>query len=78
MTVGPPRRSDRPVTQPSVGLALDIGMRLTLSVIIGLGAGVLVDGWLRTSPAFTLVGMVLGIGAAMYTIWVVAQQSVKR
>ncbi|HLE59032.1 MAG TPA: AtpZ/AtpI family protein [Candidatus Limnocylindria bacterium] len=64
--------------QGNVGLVLDIGIRLALSVVIGLGAGVLADGWLHTSPAFTLVGMLLGIAAAMYTIWEVAQQSMRR
>jgi F0F1-type ATP synthase assembly protein I len=47
-------------------------------VILGVGSGLLVDGWLHTSPIFTLVGMVLGIGAAMYTIWDVARQSMRR
>ena len=63
---------------PGVGLALDIGIRLALSVVLGLGAGVLGDGWLHTSPALTLVGMLLGIAAAMYTIWDVAQQGRRR
>lgn len=48
-------------------------MRLGLSVIMGIGAGVLVDNWLDTSPLFTLVGVAVGIGAAMYTIWDVAR-----
>ena len=43
-----------------------------------LGGGLLVDSWLHTSPIFTLIGMVLGIGAAMYTIWDVAKQSMRR
>jgi F0F1-type ATP synthase assembly protein I len=47
-------------------------------VILGVGGGLLVDSWLRTSPIFTLIGMVLGIGAAMYTIWEVARQSMRR
>lgn len=72
-------RDPRP-TEPTagVGLALDIGIRLALSVVIGLGAGVLADGWLHTGPALTLAGMLLGIAAAMYTIWDVAQQGRRR
>ena len=67
-------------TEPTAGFALafDIGIRLVLSVVIGLGLGVLVDGWLHTGPVFTLVGMLLGIAAAMYTIWDVAQQGRRR
>ena len=43
-------------------------------MVLGLGGGLLLDSWLQTSPIFTLIGMVLGIGAAMYTIWDVARE----
>ena len=60
------------------GLAFDLGLRLGISVVLGVGGGLLLDSWLRTSPIFTLIGMVVGIGAAMYTIWDVARQSMGR
>lgn len=60
------------------GVAFDLGLRLGISVILGVGGGLLADSWLHTSPIFTLLGMVLGIGAAMYTIWDVARQSMGR
>ena len=60
------------------GVAFDLGLRLGISVILGVGGGLLLDGWLHATPIFTLVGMVLGIGAAMYTIWDVARQSMRR
>jgi len=63
---------------PNWGLALDLGVRLGISIVIGLGGGLVVDGWLRTSPLFTLIGMVLGIGAAMVTIWNVARDAMRR
>jgi ATP synthase protein I len=63
---------------PNWGIAFDLGLRLGISVILGLGGGLLLDSWLRTSPIFTLIGMVLGIGAAMYTIWDVARKSMRR
>jgi F0F1-type ATP synthase assembly protein I len=63
---------------PNWGIAFDLGVRLGISVILGLGGGLLLDSWLSTSPIFTLVGMVLGIGAAMYTIWDVARDSMRR
>ena len=77
---GEPPRPNRPSgqMQPGVGLIFELGLRLAISVILGLGAGLLLDNWLRTSPVFTLLGMILGIGAAMYTIWIVARQSVRR
>ncbi|MEO6294838.1 MAG: AtpZ/AtpI family protein [Candidatus Limnocylindria bacterium] len=59
------------------GIAFDLGIRLGLSVIVGLGGGLLLDNWLHTSPIFTLIGMVLGIGAAMYTIWDVARDTMR-
>jgi F0F1-type ATP synthase assembly protein I len=67
-------------TESTAGFALvfEIGIRLALSVVIGLGLGVLADGWLHTGPGLTLVGMLLGIAAAMYTIWDVAQKGRRR
>ena len=59
-------------------MALDLGVRLGVAVVIGLGAGLLLDGWLHTSPIFTLIGMVVGIAAAMYTIWDVARDAMRR
>ncbi|HUF06788.1 MAG TPA: AtpZ/AtpI family protein [Candidatus Binatia bacterium] len=53
---------------------LDLGMRLGLSVVIGVVAGVLLDNWANTSPLFTLIGVAVGIGAAMYSIWDVARR----
>ena len=63
---------------PPWGIAFDLGLRLGISVILGLGGGLLLDGWLHTSPIFTLIGMVFGIGAAMYTIWDVARDAMRR
>jgi ATP synthase protein I len=61
-----------------MGIAFDLGLRLGISVVLGLGGGLLLDSWLKTSPIFTLVGMVLGIAAAMYTIWDVARDAMRR
>jgi ATP synthase protein I len=65
-------------TAAGIGMALDLGVRLGVSVVIGLGAGLLLDSWLHTSPIFTLIGMVVGIAAAMYTIWDVARDAMRR
>ena len=65
-------------TAAGIGIALDLGVRLGASVVIGLGAGLLLDSWLHTSPIFTLIGMVVGIAAAMYTIWDVARNAMRR
>jgi ATP synthase protein I len=60
------------------GIAFDLGLRLGISVILGVGGGLLLDNWLGTLPLFTLIGVVLGIGAAMYTIWSVARDAMRR
>jgi F0F1-type ATP synthase assembly protein I len=73
-----PRDGTPPKRPPNWALGLDLGVRLGLSVAIGLGGGLLLDNWLRTSPIFTLIGMVLGIGAAMVTIWNVARDAMRR
>ena len=67
-----------PTRPPNWALGLDLGIRLGVSVAIGLGGGLLLDNWLNTTPIFTLIGMVLGIGAAMVTIWIVARDAMRR
>ncbi len=42
------------------------GFQLAFAVLLFLGAGLLVDRWLHTKPVFTLVGVVVGLGAGMY------------
>jgi F0F1-type ATP synthase assembly protein I len=74
-------RLDRPRTAPPApnwGLGLDLGIRLGISVALGLGGGLLIDNWLHTTPIATLIGMVLGIAAAMVTIWKVARDAMRR
>lgn len=63
---------------PNWALGMDLGIRLGVSVAIGLGGGLLLDNWLGTIPLFTLIGMVLGIGAAMVTIWNVARNAMRK
>jgi ATP synthase protein I len=80
---GEPGPADEPTgpTQtppPNWGLAFDIGIRMGVSVVIGVGGGLLLDNWLGTRPIFTLIGMVLGIAAAMYTLWDVARDAMRR
>ena len=72
---------ERPAKVPPVqnwGLVMDLGLRLGLAVVIGVGGGVLLDNWARTSPLFTLLGVIVGVGAAMYSIWDVAREGMKR
>ncbi len=76
-----PEEGERPPDGARVadlGIAFDLGIRLGVSVVVGLVAGLLVDGWLHTSPVFTLLGVALGVGAAMYTIWDVARDAMRK
>ena len=73
----PDHRPDPVPDTRNWGAALDLGLRLGLSVVIGVVGGVLIDNWLNTSPIFTLVGVAVGIGAAMYSIWDVARDQMK-
>jgi F0F1-type ATP synthase assembly protein I len=75
---GTGRRDGPTGGKPNWGLAFDLGLRLGISILIGLGGGLVVDGWLHTSPLFTLIGMVFGIGAAMVTIWNVARAAMRK
>ena len=74
----PEERPEQGQPAQNWGMVLDLGMRLGLSVVIGIGAGVLLDNWLHTSPLFTLIGVVVGVGAAMYSIWDVARAGMKQ
>ena len=44
---------------------LTLGLTVAVALVVLAGLGYLVDRWLGTSPWFTLVGLVLGIAAAV-------------
>ena len=48
-----------------------------ITVVVALVPGILLDNWLGTQPIFTLAGVVLGMGAAFFTIWDVARRSMR-
>ena len=60
-----------------LGVAFDLGIRLGVSVMIGLFGGLLLDEVLGTRPLLLLVGTGFGFAAAMWTIWDVARRSMK-
>ncbi len=77
---GPGRRSDRKagVSPANYGIAFDLGLRLGVAVLLGLGIGLLADNWLNTNGLLILLGLLLGAAAAMYTIWDVARDAMRR
>jgi hypothetical protein len=44
---------------------LTLGLTAAVALAIGVVLGLLVDGWLGTSPVFTLIGLVLGLAASV-------------
>ena len=44
---------------------LTLGLRMAAAIVLCGGLGYLVDSWLGTSPAFVLVGVALGVLAAV-------------
>jgi len=60
------------------GIALDLGIRLGASVMIGLFVGLLLDNLFGTRPLLILVGTAFGVAAAMYTIWDVARRAMRK
>lgn len=60
-----------------LGVAFDLGIRLGVSVMIGLFGGLLLDELLGTRPLLLLVGTGFGFAAAMWIIWDVARRAMK-
>ena len=56
-------------TMRAVALGAQIGTSIAASIALGLGGGYLLDRWLHTRPVFTLLGVLVGILAAGYTIY---------
>jgi F0F1-type ATP synthase assembly protein I len=56
-----------------VGIATGLGCSIVVSVILTIGGGVLLDRALDTAPILTLVGVALGLIAAGYQLYELAQ-----
>jgi F0F1-type ATP synthase assembly protein I len=53
----------------SVTQYLDLGLRLTLSLLIGVVGGRWVDDKVGTSPLFLLLGLFIGISAGFLSVY---------
>jgi F0F1-type ATP synthase assembly protein I len=62
----PSKGPDNPIRQ--LALAMELPFVMIAGVIIGGGIGHLVDRSAHTSPAFTLLGGLLGFGAGIWDI----------
>lgn len=51
---------------PTAVALLGIGWYFAASIVGGVVAGLLLDGWLETKPLFTLAGLLLGLLVAFW------------
>ncbi len=56
----------------AVGIASGLGCSVVVSRLLCVGGGILLDRWLGTSPILLFVGLVLGLGAAGYSLYELA------
>lgn len=59
---------------PSAVRLLGIGWYFAMSIVGGIGCGLLLDSWLETRPLFTLLGLFLGLGLALFGGYVLLMQ----
>ena len=52
-----------------LSLALRVGVELVAALIVGVGMGLLLDGWLGTTPWLLIVFFVLGAAAGMLNVY---------
>ena len=46
-----------------------VGFAFVLAIVIGFGAGYLLDGWLGTKPWFSFLGFFLGLAAGILNVY---------
>ena len=54
------------------GAAAGLGCSIVVSIILCVGGGIALDSWLGRSPLFTLLGVGLGLAAAIYQLFELA------
>lgn len=59
---------------PSAVRLLGIGWYFAMSIVGGIGGGLLLDGWLETRPLFTLLGLFVGLALALFGGYVLLMQ----
>lgn len=67
-----PRESRSQRDWQAIGAASGIGCSVVVSLLVCIGAGIFLDRWLGIEPIGVLVGMVLGLIAAGYSLYELA------
>jgi ATP synthase protein I len=57
----------------AIGVATGLGCSIVAALVLCIGGGVWLDRQLGTSPVLTLTGVALGLAAAGYQLWELAQ-----
>jgi ATP synthase protein I len=60
-----------------LALASTMGISMVLALVIAIIVGYYLDKWLKTSPVFFLIFMVLGIVAGFRNIYVIMKRTEK-
>lgn len=55
------------------GRAAAVGYFIIIAMLLGSGAGWLVDGWLHSAPWGVLVGFLFGLAASAKELWTIAR-----
>jgi ATP synthase protein I len=58
----------------SLGYGFRLSVELLAGLLVGLGMGYLLDGWLGTRPWLMLVFMILGLGGGILNVMRVSKQ----
>jgi predicted F0F1-ATPase subunit len=51
------------------GLIGQVGLYISLGALVGIAAGLFIDGKLHSSPVATLIGLLLGLAAGIYMVY---------
>lgn len=62
-----PFAEDKPTS--SMGKYLNVGVELIAGILVGIGVGFIMDGWLGTRPLFLIIFFLFGSGAGMLNVY---------
>jgi ATP synthase protein I len=61
-----------------IGVATGLGCSIVAALVLCIGGGIFLDRQFGTSPVLTLIGVALGLAAAMYQLWELAKLGNKK
>ena len=58
----------------SVIMYFNVGYYLVTPILIGLGAGILIDRWIETKPVFTILLLLIGTVGSFYNLFTIQKK----